>query len=139
MTIDSRNVLAWLPKRRNIWAVWLGLPIITLGIYTYVWYFKINDETRFSPRNTVNPVGPLLALLIGWVLIVPPFISVYRTGRRIGEAQRAAGIGSPCNPWLGLLLVFVFGLWTLYYQSELNKIPDSYRGEPASRPVALRA
>jgi hypothetical protein len=26
-----------LPKRRNIVGVWLGLPLITLGIYSLVW------------------------------------------------------------------------------------------------------
>src|SRR5512139_4238694 len=25
-------------KHRNPFAVWIGLPLITLGIYTYVWY-----------------------------------------------------------------------------------------------------
>ena len=33
-------------KRRNIIGVWLGLPLITLGIYTYVWMYKVNDEAR---------------------------------------------------------------------------------------------
>lgn len=24
-------------KKRNVFAVWLGLPLITLGIYSFVW------------------------------------------------------------------------------------------------------
>jgi Domain of unknown function (DUF4234) len=29
-------------KRRNPLGVWLGLPLITLGIYVFVWYYKIH-------------------------------------------------------------------------------------------------
>jgi Na+/proline symporter len=127
-----------LPKRRNVLAVWLGLPIITLGIYSYVWYYKINRETKFSPHNEVSPGVAVIALLFGWILIVPPFISVYKTGKRIAEAQRVAGVGSSCSPVIGFILIFVFGLWTLYYQSEMNKIPAAYAGHGEGSMVALR-
>ncbi|MDQ6712097.1 MAG: DUF4234 domain-containing protein, partial [Candidatus Dormibacteraeota bacterium] len=33
-------------KRRNVVGVWLGLPLITFGIYHIVWYYKINNEAR---------------------------------------------------------------------------------------------
>ncbi|MBV9095118.1 MAG: DUF4234 domain-containing protein, partial [Streptosporangiaceae bacterium] len=29
-------------KTRNIFLVWLVWPLITLGIYSLVWYYKIN-------------------------------------------------------------------------------------------------
>lgn len=31
-------------KRRNPLAAWIGLPLITFGIYHLVWYFKIHRE-----------------------------------------------------------------------------------------------
>jgi Domain of unknown function (DUF4234) len=111
-----------LPKRRNVLAVWIGLPLITLGIYSLVWYYKINSETRFNPSTRVNPLGSLLAITFGSVLVVPPFVSVYRTGQRIAAAQAAAGMSATCSGGLGLLLIFVFGTYPLYYQAEMNKI-----------------
>jgi hypothetical protein len=112
-------------KRRNPLAVWLGLPLITLGIYSFVWYYKIHREMADVTRRPDFPVvGPLLVvLLLGWTGIAA-LVSLFRTGNRIAEAQRAAGLAQTCNPYIGLVLCFVFGLQTAYYQSELNKIAD---------------
>jgi len=119
-------------KKRNIWGVWLGLPIITLGIYTFVWYYKINDEARRYLRDdTIRPGISLLAVLLGWVVIVPPFVSVYRTAERVKRMQVNAGVRDQIEPVLALLGVFVASLWTLYMQYSLNKIWDLYLGVPA--------
>jgi Domain of unknown function (DUF4234) len=110
-------------KTRNIFLVWLVWPLITLGIYHFVWWYKINREARdFDSRIEVNPVLSLLAILIGWIIIVPPFVSIYRTGVRISQMQEAAGMQVSCNGWIGLLLSFFASLHALYYQSELNRI-----------------
>jgi hypothetical protein len=37
------------------------------------------------------------------------------------------------SPGLGLFLMFVFGLGTLYYQIQLNKIVDMYRAPQGSQ------
>ncbi|MDQ2757117.1 MAG: DUF4234 domain-containing protein [Actinomycetota bacterium] len=127
-------------KRRNVVAVWLGLPLVTLGIYTWVWWYKINAEMgRLDPRRPVSAGTSLLAITLGSFLIVPPYISVYNTGKRIAQRQHAVGIGSSCSPVIGVLLVFVFGLYSLYYQSELNKISDHLGSPPAGTPVRLTA
>ena len=125
-------------KKRNVVGVWLGLPLITFGIYSLVWWYKVNAEmASFDRRRPVSPALTLLAILVGWMLIVPPFVAVYRTGERIGERQRAAGLASSCNGWIGLLLLFVFSLTPLYYQSELNKIADRYGNVPPGTQVPL--
>jgi len=112
-------------KKRNPWLVWLVWPILTLGIYHFVWYYKIHEEMlRLDPRQPINPSGSLLTILFGWIIIVPPFVSYFNTGKRIATAQRSAGLPVTANPWIGLALVFVFGLSTLYYQFELNKVVD---------------
>jgi hypothetical protein len=112
-------------KRRNPVAVWLLAPI-TLGIYGLVWYYKINREARDMGVES-NPGTSLLAITLGAFIIVPPFVSIFKTGERIAASQRAAGIAPTCNPVVGLLLwLFVFGTGTLYYQSEMNKIWDYY-------------
>jgi 4-amino-4-deoxy-L-arabinose transferase-like glycosyltransferase len=110
-------------KTRNIFLVWLIWPLITLGIYHFVWWYKINREARdFDENIDVQPVLSLLAILIGWVIIVPPFVSIYRTGTRIAKMQEDAGMDVSCNGWLGLVLSFFAGLHSLYYQYELNLI-----------------
>ena len=122
-------------KKRNIWGVWLGLPLITLGIYTLVWYYKINDEARRYLRDeSIKPGISLLAILFGWILIIPPFVSVYRTGERVRRMQENAGVGVQIEPILALLGVFFFSLWTIYLQYSLNKIWDLYLGAPALGP-----
>jgi uncharacterized protein DUF4234 len=63
--------------------------VITLGIYFFVWYYKVNREARdFDSRIEVNPAVSVIAVLFGWIIIVPPFVSIYRTGERIATMQR---------------------------------------------------
>ena len=51
-------------KKRNIFAVWL-LPFITLGIYYYVYWYKINDEARrFLGDESIRPGVAVLALIV---------------------------------------------------------------------------
>jgi hypothetical protein len=109
-------------KTRNVVLVWLVWPIITLGIYHIVWWYKINREARDFAGINVEPALSALAITLGVFIIVPPYVSIYRTGDRIAIMQRAAGMQESCNPWLGLILSFFFGLHALYYQIELNKI-----------------
>ena len=110
-------------KTRNIWLVWLVWPFLTLGIYHLVWWYKINREARdFDENITVEPVLSLLAVAIGWIIIVPPFVSIYRTGERIAQMQEDAGMERSCNGWIGLVLSFFAALHSLDYQYELNRI-----------------
>lgn len=111
-------------KRRNPVAVWLGLPLITLGIYYLVWLYRTHNElAMFDRRRVVGATGPVLAWIFGiFTLMIWPLVSTYNTGQAIAASQRSAGLASTCSGGLGVLLVFVFGLHPLYYQAELNKI-----------------
>lgn len=114
-------------KTRNVVLVWLVWPFITLGVYHFVWWYKINREAHdLDNRIDVNPVLSLLAILVGWIIIVPPFVSIYQTGVRIGRMQASAGIEPSCNGWIGLILSFIFSLHSLYYQAELNRIWERF-------------
>jgi uncharacterized membrane protein len=125
-------------KTRNIFLVWLVWPLITLGVYYFVWYYKINREARdFDQRIEVNPTWSLLAVLVGWIIIVPPFVSIYRTGDRIARMQEAAGLPATCSGVLGLVLTFVASLQSLYYQAELNKIWVHLGNPPEGTQVTL--
>jgi hypothetical protein len=125
-------------KTRNIVLVWLVWPLITLGIYHLVWWYKVNREARdFDERIQVNPVLSLLAVSIGWIIIVPPFVSIYRTGDRIAQMQEAAGMQRSCNGVIGIIGALVLSLQALYYQSELNKIWAHLGNPEEGSPVTL--
>ena len=54
---------------------------------------KINREARdFDENIAVEPLLSLLAITIGWIIIVPPYVSIYRTGERIAQMQEDAGM-----------------------------------------------
>ncbi len=126
-------------KHRNPLVVWLLLPLVTLGIYTWVWYYKVNREAR-DLGVEANPAVSLLAITLGSFILVPPFVSIFKTGERIAQAQRSAGVAATCSPAVGLLLwIFLFGSGTLYYQSELNKIWDHYGNPPEGSPITIAA
>jgi hypothetical protein len=117
---------------RNPIVVWL-LSLVTLGIYYLVWYYKVNREVaEFDARITVSPGMAVVAITFGAFIIVPPFVSTYNTGERISQAQRAAGLEPTCSGIIGLLLSFLWGLNSAYYQAELNKIweRDSFQPYP---------
>jgi len=125
-------------KRRHPVAVWLLLPLITFGIYSFVWWYKINAEMgRLDPRRPVSAGTSLLAVTLGAFILVPPFVSIYNAGQRIAERQRVAGLAETCSPVIGFVLIFVFGLYPIYYQSELNKINERLGNAQQNTPVAL--
>ena len=127
-------------KRRNPVLVWLVWPLITLGIYHLYWWYKINDEARrLDPSIKVDPVMSLLALFPGGLIIVPAFVTIYRTGNRLRSMQRAAGMTPNVIPIVGLVLAFVFSLYALYYQVSLNGIWSNYGNQPENTPVAIQS
>ena len=117
-------------KTRNPWGVWL-IALVTLGVYFFVWYYKVNRELRdYDPDIEVEPGIALLAVLLGWIVIfVFAWVSVYRTGERIQQAETTSGANERCNGWLGILLYMLGGFNMVYYQSQLNKVWDRH-GNP---------
>jgi hypothetical protein len=119
-------------KRRHPLGVWV-LGLITLGIYYFVWYYKVNRELRDAAGIDVSPGIALLAITFGWLIIVPPFVSWYRTFQRIQQAQQRAGVTSEASPILGFILyviaLYFLPLELLYAQDELNKL---WRAQSAS-------
>jgi hypothetical protein len=111
---------------------------LTLGFFVYpqVWYYRINRELRDYGESKgddelakSNPVLSVLAVTIGALIIVPPFVSWYRTTQRIKKAQGLAGITETLNGWylvlayVGTIIFTITGLLIPYLvQEALNKI-----------------
>ena len=125
MVAEELQVRGATVKIRNPFLVFVW-SIVTLGIYYVVWYYKINRELRDACGVEVSPFVALLAVTVGWLVIVPPFVSWYRTFERIVAAQRGAGVTSEASPVLGFILfvvaVFVLPVELVYAQDELNKV-----------------
>ena len=120
VTIGSAVVKIRNPFLVFVWA------LVTLGIYYVVWYYKVNRELRDACGIAVSPGVALLAIFPGSLIIVPPFISWYRTFERIDEAQQRAGLQQRVSPVLGFILYviafFLLPVELIYAQDELNKI-----------------
>ncbi|WP_433336767.1 DUF4234 domain-containing protein [Spirillospora sp. CA-294931] len=127
-------------KRRNPIGVWLGLPIITLGIYGLVWFFKVHNELYSYDRRTGDAAtNALLSLIFGFITLgIWPLVMYIKLAGRIAQAQRAAGLPATCSGGLGFFLGII-GFGTLYYQLQLNKVVDRYGDTPAGQQVSLVA
>ncbi len=126
-------------KIRSPWAAAL-LPLITLGIYHLVWWYRINRELRDYGQAKgydlgQNPTNSVLALFPGALIIVPALITYWRGTKRVMGASRLAG-QEPLNGWIAILLYVLLapGLWA-YIQVSLNNVwqaeAEPLEGQPA--------
>ncbi len=113
-------------KVRNPWAVAL-LPIITLGIYHLVWWYRINKELKAYGEAKgydlgQNPTASLLALFPGGIIVVPALVSYWRGTKRVQGASKIAG-REPVSGWISLILYLLLSpaFWA-YLQVSLNNI-----------------
>lgn len=127
-------------KRRNPVAAWLGLPIITLGIYGIVWYYMVHSELAyFDRRRPVSAGMAVCSVLFGFITLgIWPLVTWIKLGGHIRNAQQAAGLQPSCSGGIGFLLAIV-GFGVLYYQVELNKVTRRYGDTPAGTQVPLAA
>lgn len=114
------------------------LPIITIGIYFFVWWYKINRELKdLGEKNGrtdlgTNPTLSLIAMLFGWILILPPLFSAVGTWKRMKAAQELVGVPEVDrgNGFLAVLLyIFLSIVFSGYLQNELNKV---WRRQPGA-------
>jgi Domain of unknown function (DUF4234) len=107
--------------------VWVGIfSLVTLGIYAIYWIYvtakHLRDYGNAKGRDLGQSPGmTLLALTVGWIIIVPPLVAMFRQAKRIQQAQHLAGV-QPMNGWLALVLYLVVSpIFFAYEQNELNK------------------
>ena len=132
VTIEGRQYL-----KRDPLGV-LGLSIITLGIYFFVWYFKINDEIKaFERDESMSPTRSLMAMIFGWIIIVPPFIAIYNTAKHIQAMEQRTGSQQTLEPALAIVLLAVFSVGnTTYMQEHLNRTWDRGTGAAQTQPAS---
>jgi hypothetical protein len=130
VTIQGQSYL-----KRNPLGV-LGLSLITFGIYFFYWYYKVNDELRrFEHDESISPTRSLMAMLFGWIIIVPPFIAIWNTANHIQAAERRAGVLQQIEPVLVLVFQIVFSLVNPpYMQDHMNRIWDGAVSPPPLPP-----
>jgi hypothetical protein len=122
------------------------LTLVTLGIYFFVWYYKVNREmadlgrARGTDELGDSPGTSLLAVTLGALVIVPAIVSIYNTFQRTQAAARLTGV-EPLNGWIALILYLLLGIaFPAYLQSCLNKVWHAQAGGvtavPAETPAA---
>lgn len=116
------------------------LALVTFGFYFVVWHYKINRELNDQGERN-SPALAALAVSLGGFLIVPPFVSIFKTAGRIRSLQGRAGIsaGDKLNPSLmlalyavGIILIFPFLVILYLEQKALNKV---WQREPDAPPL----
>jgi Ca2+/Na+ antiporter len=123
-----------------------GLVFLTLGIYYLVWYYKINREMRDLGRAVGqedrlgrSPLTSLVAITIGWLIVIPPFVSFWNTFKRIDAAQEVTGTTERVSVGLGFILYLVGVVFlpveVIYAQSELNRVWPASRAAPVVAPT----
>jgi hypothetical protein len=114
---------------KNPWVVW-ALGLVTLGIYSIVWYYKVQAEVRDFGAGQIKsqPGMSMLAVFLGFG--IGGLVSWIKTAGRIRQAQQLAGIQPTCSAGLGFLIGLV-GFGVVYYQAELNKVWARYGAPPA--------
>jgi hypothetical protein len=124
VTIDGQSYL-----KRNPLGV-LGLSFITLGIYGLYWYYKVNDEIRrFERDDTISPTRSLMALIFGWLIIVPPFIAVWNTATHVQRMQQRVGLQQQISPALTIVLLLAVSIALgIYVQEQMNRVWDRASG-----------
>jgi len=116
-------------KVRSPWAPIL-LPIITLGIYHLVWYYKINaemkaygDQTGDAELQTIDPMRALLALFPGFILLgIPTLISYINCAKHIERSREISAVHPESLAYLWFVLVPYVGSYIVVYmvQQRLN-------------------
>lgn len=113
----------------------LGLMLITLGIYFFVWWYKVNKElaemgkARGTEELGTSPGTSLAAMIPGAFIIVPPYVSFYKGSNRLNAGARLAGLPEGMEAGLMVLLYLLISPVAIYlFQSNLNKVLRAQAG-----------
>lgn len=127
-------------KKRHVLGP-VGLSIITLGIYGFVWYYKTNKELAEIGRahNTeelgTSPGTSVLAVTLGAIIIVPALVSYWNWWHRQQKAAELLGkpeiVFSPVGGFFITLILWIVG--APIFQSVQNKIIEAQAQVPVGQ------
>ncbi len=105
------------------------LALVTFGIYFFFWYFFVNRELRDIGRGSgtdecgTSPGTSLVAVTFGLLIIVPPFVSIYNSFKRLNAASRMRIGRDGFDAGLGLVIwVFVSPIALYIFQMKMNEM-----------------
>lgn len=121
-------------KKRNPWGVW-ALSLITLGIYSFFWWYHVNREMRDLSPQIGTPLGNDPATSV-WAAIFFTAVTVGTTTQRLRTMQydlyktfdRRSNIG------VAVLLLSIGMFHTVYLQYALNDLYDA-AGQTSGQPA----
>jgi hypothetical protein len=98
------------------------LSIVTLGFYTWYWWYKTHDELK---RHTGTGVGGGVALILAiFVSFVMPFITSHEVGELYERQGRPKPVSAVTGLWFLLLgWFFLVGaiIWIVKTNAALNE------------------
>ncbi|MCW2657125.1 MAG: hypothetical protein JWR06_1318 [Jatrophihabitans sp.] len=96
----------------------IGLAIITLGIYTYVWTWKTHDEIkRHSGEGVGGPLGFIIYFVVSPVTF---FLLPSEVNKMLARAGRPSRVKGTTGFWI-LLPVIGSIVWFVKVQGQLNE------------------
>ncbi len=94
------------------------LSLVTLTTYGFWWWWKLNRELHAKGED-VHPWRALLAVTFGWVVVVPPFLSVSRTTEAIAAAQSRTGLEPSASPRTATKLAVIASVGLVLFATSI--------------------
>lgn len=101
----------------------MALSVVTLGFYTWYWYYKTHDEMK---RHTNTGLGGGVSLLLAiFISIVMPFITASEVGGLYARRGERAPVSGVTGLWY-LLLFWLFLIGPIVWFVKVNGALNSY-------------
>lgn len=101
--------------------VCIALAIVTLGIYTIVWFYKVHSEMKAHTGGAGfgGGLAAVLALVVG---VVMPFVTSSEVGHLYQRAGKAAPVSGATGLWYfpGSFIVIGPIVWFVKTNGALN-------------------
>ena len=106
------------------------LTVVTLGFYTWYWYYKTHEEMKQHTGTGIGgPVALILAILVG---VVMPFLSSHEVGGLYERRGEARPVSATTGLWALLLGWFFFVGLIVWFVKTNGALNDYWRSVGAS-------
>jgi hypothetical protein len=109
-------------KTRDSVVEWLLCYFVPF--YSLIWIHRSNKEMQAwsGGRIDYNATSTLLALTLGWFILVPPFIAWSNYMGRIRTAQQMAGLEPKATFWGSIGRMLLLGYGYKWLQDQFNEL-----------------